>query len=91
MTDGILSAIADWTGETPSSCPWRAYFDPFVNRVADAFGAFEDGNLAVALPDPSHRLVQGVMFYRRVTNRIVSEQLDHDRKERERARAQGGG
>lgn len=89
MTNGILSACADWTGDRPVACPWRALADPFVLRVQRAYRFFEDGNLAVMLPNPPHRIVEGVSHFHGALNRISAAQWEQDRKERERQRPQG--
>ncbi len=82
MTDGILSTVKEWTGDMPAACPWRPFFDPFVTRVLTAHRAFESGNLAWTHPDPSHRLVEGVLHYDAVLNRCQSTRMTQEAKER---------
>ena len=82
MTAGIRSTIRTMTGDEAMSCPWRAFQDPFVHRVLD--GVSLGGELAFALPDPSHRLVEGIKYYRRVDNRVAGRFMDLERAERER-------
>lgn len=84
MTDSILQTAADWTGARPLTCPWRAFYDPFVRRVQHAYRFFESGNLAVFLPNPSHRLMEGISHMHSVQNRISHHLHEQDRKERER-------
>lgn len=84
MTDGILSTVEQWTGDRPASCPWAAFFDPFVHRVLTAHRAFESGNLAWAQPNPSHRLVQGVLHYDGVLSRCHALRMKQEAEERAR-------
>ena len=84
MTNGVLSAIEDYTGHRPVSCPWRAFFDPFVQRVLKAYRFFESGQLAWSTPRASHRLVEGVGFYHGVDNAVWSKQLRQDDEQRKR-------
>ena len=53
----------DFTGDKPAACPWRAFFDPFVQRVIAAHAFFESGQLEFYLHNPSHRLVEGLGYY----------------------------
>lgn len=90
MTDGIFSTLEDYTGYRPVSCPWRAFFDPFVQRVVRAYDFFESGQLSWAVSKPSHRLVDGVAFYHRVDNTVWSKQLRQEREEQEQRRSARG-
>jgi hypothetical protein len=89
MTDGPLQAVEDWAGARPITCPWKAFFDPFVARALDAHWAFESGNLSVVMPAPSHRLVMGVLYLHKAMQRITSMQIAQDRKA-EKQRQAGG-
>lgn len=84
MTAGIRQTIQTVTGSPVDVCPWRAFRDPFVARVLAAFRFFESGQLSFALPDPSHRLVEGLAFYSQVDNRVHGHLMDKDREERKR-------
>lgn len=84
MTAGIRQTIATVTGTPVDVCPWRAFTDPFVARVLHAFRFFESGQLSFALPEPSHRLVEGLAFYAQVDNRVHGYMLDKEREERKR-------
>lgn len=79
-------------GYSVPSCPWRAFRDPLVSEVIGALGFFESGNLSVALPNPSHRLIEGIAFWNQVYNRIHAKQMDLEREVRDQdakvARAQ---
>jgi hypothetical protein len=75
-TDGIRKTVEEWTGEYIETCPWRAFFDPFVGRVLDAHAWVESGNLGVAAPDPSYRLVEGLKSYRMFLNAIQQKQWE---------------
>lgn len=83
MVTPVLSVIEEWTGERVTTCPWLAFFDPFVARALDALPAFEKGSLATVLPNPSHRLVSGILFLHRKLNAIECEQI---RRDNEKAR-----
>lgn len=87
MTDGVLNVIEDFTGYKPTGCPWRAFFDPLVERVVRAYAFFESGQLAWSEPHPSHRLVDGMSFYHRIDGMIHGKQL---RQEQEQWRAARG-
>ena len=87
MTDGVLNAIEDWTGFRPASCPWFAFHDEFVQRCIQVEQAYEHGGLQWVAPNPSHKLVQGVTFYHRVSKRVEFKQWEEDRKNEERNRA----
>ena len=95
MTDGIMDTVEGWTGTRAIECPWRAFFDPFVNRVRAAYEFFVEGQLEVAFPDPSARLVDGVMHYHRAVNGCERKRMEAEREEmrgqQEAARAQQGG
>lgn len=86
MTDPVRKAVESYTGTPLYRCPWRAFYDPLVLRVMQAMPFFESGQLGFALPDPSHRLVQGIAFYQSASNRMTAQQMDLERDERERAR-----
>lgn len=84
MTAGIRQTMETMTGTPVDTCPWRAFADPFVARVLNAYRFFESGQLSFALPDPSHRLVEGLAFYHAVDNRVHGQMLDKERTERKR-------
>lgn len=84
MTDGILATVEQWTGERPVSCPWRAFFDPFVRRVLSAYRFFESGQLGWAVPHPSARLVAGVDHYHGAITACQSRRIEQDAEERRR-------
>jgi len=81
-TNGIRETVREWTGETIDTCPWRAFFDPFVARVLDAYAWKEDGNLAFAIPSPSYRLVQGIQAYSRFLSACQAKQWELERENR---------
>jgi hypothetical protein len=82
-TQTIREGVFAWTGEPQSSCPWRALSDPFVSRVLDAYQWEESGQISLAYPRASHRLIEGVGFYKRMVGLCQSKQMEI---ERERAR-----
>lgn len=63
MADNVHSVIEAWTGMRPISCPWAAFRDAFVMRVFQASAA--DVSEAWSQPDPSNRLVEGVLHFKR--------------------------
>lgn len=79
MTDGILSTAAEWTGLRPRTCPWRAFYKPFTQRVLHAYRFFESGQLAWVEPDPSYKLVTGVAHYHTAMGRARIAQMEVDR------------
>lgn len=84
MTAPILTCIKDWTGHSPPACPWRAFYDPFVQRTLSAHGFFESGQIALFEPDASHRLIEGVAFLERTSAAIYSQQMKLEREEMKR-------
>jgi hypothetical protein len=86
MVKPILDVVESWTGVKITGCPWRAFFDPFVARVIQLSGAYEHGHLAWAAPNASHRLVEGVEYYHRVSASIMSEQSRLEAEARAKAR-----
>lgn len=80
MTDGIRDTVKRYTGHEPRACPWAALRDPFVYRVISSVGPAEDGNLSTYLPSPSHRLLDGIGFYRRIDASIHAQQLKAERE-----------
>lgn len=84
MTDGVRATIKKWTGYEPLSCPWRAFFDPFVARVIRAHHFFEKGELQWAMPRPSYRLVEGVSFYGRSLDSCAHHRMEQEREARAR-------
>jgi hypothetical protein len=87
MTHGIRKTMEEMTGHDVGTCPWRAFSDPFVQRVQTAMRFHESGQLAFVEPEPSHKLVEGIAMYNAIDNRVYSKQLDMKRKEQERSRA----
>lgn len=76
-------------------CPWSAHRDPLVARVVSLLQFFETGQLALAAPGISNRVMEGIAFYKRVDNRVHCMQLDMERETRKREAAsraaEGGG
>lgn len=78
--------MKDLTGGAElSQCPWLALSDPFVARVRAAMPFFESGQLGFGVPNPSHRLVDGISHFYTVSNRVYARQMEIDRAERQRA------
>ncbi len=85
-TRGVRLAVYEWTGEASASCAWRAFRDPFVARVLDAYRWFESGQVATFAPRASHRLVEGIGFYHRALNICQGKHMDLDREEAKKSR-----
>jgi len=85
MVDAARSQIRDFAGHETVSCPWRAFTSWLVRDVLQGMRYFESGNLHLAFPQPSHRLVEGIGFWSATMNRIQSKQLELDKKNRENA------
>jgi hypothetical protein len=85
MTDGIRKTIKHMTGTEVDSCPWRAFFDPFVQRVQEAAPFYDKGQLAMWAPNASHRLMEGLAFFERVGNTVRARMMELELAERKRA------
>ena len=81
MTDGILNTIGDWTGTAAITCPWRAFFDPFVRRVLDAYRLFVEHQIHWAHPNPSAKLVAGVVHYDAAVKGCEAKRMELQRDE----------
>lgn len=90
MTDGILSTVEEWTGSRPLSCPWRAFYDPLVTAVTEAWSFFDKGALGLYAPDPSHRLMMGLRCFAQAADEIRAEQSRMDAEAARRRRGQSG-
>lgn len=66
------------TGDTYTGCPWRAFTDPYVREVLDAYAFFETGQLSFYLPDPAHCIVEGLRHYHMVGARIRAKREKDD-------------
>jgi len=65
------------TGVEPSTCPWRALYDPLVIEVIQAYRWFESGQLALFIgEDPPAVLVEAIGIYHSAVRAVVS----HDRQ-----------
>lgn len=89
MTEGIYSTIESWTGARPISCPWQAFFDPFVQRVLRAYPWFKERQLATYLPWPTHREIAGIAHYDQAATAVASKRMKLEREESDRKRAAG--
>lgn len=81
-TQGVFDVVEAWTGVAPISCPWRAFYDELVRRVLNVYEAWDKGQLSIVEPSPSHRLLQGVMFYARMVNVCRGKQMEIEREQR---------
>lgn len=81
MVEAQRSVLEVMTGIEPVSCPWRAFSHPLVREVLKAVQFAENGNLAFALPNPSHRLVEALAVWNQVGNRIQAKTMERDREE----------
>lgn len=84
MTEPIRKTMESMTGYDVATCPWRAFRDPFVQRVMSAMRFFESGQLAFGVSNPSYKLVQGVGFYRTVDGRMQGKQMELERDKHRR-------
>lgn len=73
-----MAGVETWTGDRPLSCPWRAFYDPFVKRVLRAHWWAEQGQLTVREPDPSYRLLEGVEHYARALAAVEYHQIKEE-------------
>lgn len=80
--------MKDMTGYSVDTCPWRAFQDPFVQRVITAVRwvtGEERGDLRDIVSAPSHKLIQGISFYRAADARMRGKQMEMDREKSRRA------
>jgi len=84
----VLATIEEWTTTPQTSCPWRAFDSDLVRDVIESFGWFESGQIETYRPDASHRLIEGLGFYKRVTERVRGKVREQEAAERERQRKQ---
>lgn len=84
MTEAIRATIKDMTGVEPVSCPWRAFSMPLVAEVMHAIQFFESGNLSVALPNPSHKLVEALGLWNQMYHRVQNKQMQLANEQRQR-------
>lgn len=79
---GYLTTIERVTGHAPTTCPWRAFYDPLVREVLDISWA-DDGNLAAVIGmDPPYQLVQALGVYKRAVTMTRAEEERIQRDER---------
>lgn len=74
--------MVEMTGVESFGCPWRSANAPIVREVLSAMRFEENGNLASYLPAPSQRLLEGIGFWKQVSNRVHSKQMELDREQR---------
>ncbi len=82
LTDAYLEAVEDYTGTRALTCPWRAFDEPFVKRVLDAYEFYREGQLLAAVPRPSHKLMRGIAIYHRRLQAALSRvsELERDKQ-----------
>ena len=84
MTIGIQNTVEAWTGARPLTCPWRVFFEPFVQRVIRAFRAFDKGQTSLAEPNPSARVAAGVLHYAAALESCEMKRMELDAEARKR-------
>lgn len=84
MTDGILSTVEAWTGTRPLTCPWQAFYDPFVQRVLKAYRFYREGQIGWAIPNPSARMVAAIGFYDTAAKSCEAKRMEREAEERRR-------
>lgn len=82
MTNGVLAAVKDATGDTLTTCPWSVFSDPLIGRVLNAMPSWRAGNFAVTHPQPSQRFTDAVMHYDSADNRVACHFMALDNKQR---------
>lgn len=80
MVKPTLDAFEDWTGDRPDGCPFAVFSDEYVARVIALWPAWKERQLAIVCPRPSHREIEGVMHYDRVSAAVEVRQLEEGRK-----------
>jgi hypothetical protein len=76
----VLRTIEEWTGYRPPTCPWRSFWDPLVARVMRCVNAYRKSQLQVVEPDPSHRLLEGVVFFEQQSAIVQGRMREQTRK-----------
>lgn len=80
---GALAAIRTVCGGEPPECPWRAWSDPEVAQVIDAWSAWDKGQLAAVVgDDPPHWLVEGVLAFGRALDAARADVSEVERRAR---------
>lgn len=83
-----LGAIESVVGVRPSTCPWRAFYDPLVVEVLDVCTLAEKSLGASYLgADPPAVLVDAVALYLRCRDAALAHNLEQQRKKSEAERA----
>lgn len=83
-----MGAIERITGHKPSTCPWRAFYDPLVREVLEVFWSIEGGNLGGVIgEDPPGILVDAIGVFKRALDATQAEDDRLRREERETKRA----
>lgn len=76
--------IEQLTGHRPDSCPWRAFYDPFVAKVVHVAVLAEKGLGASELgDDPPAIILDALPLYFRAYNATKAHDMDLERKQRE--------
>lgn len=84
MANAVLSTVREYTGTEVTGCPWRAFSDPFVGEVIDAWRWFDKGQLELGCPDADYRLVEGVCFFDGAKNSVANKAMQREIEERKR-------
>lgn len=72
----FLSGIERVTGKRPMGCPWKAYEDPFVAAVLDAYPHWKERQLALVWGnDPPLALMRGLRAYESALNAIRASDI----------------
>ena len=77
MVESVHSVCEQWTGQRPTGCPWAAFRDPFTVSVLRAVASEE---LAWSQPDPSHRMVEAVTFYKQRRGTVEAKRREQERE-----------
>jgi hypothetical protein len=83
-----LKIIEKTTGHRPTTCPWRAFYEPIVKEVLPLSSFERNGNLAAAWgDDPPSILIEAFAVYdaakertRAEDEKIAQQKLDRERK-----------
>lgn len=81
--------MEEMTGYNVGTCPWRAFQDPFVQRVISVvkWTAGEDGGALKDLySDPSSKLIHGYALYRSIEARMRGKQMELEREKSRRGK-----
>jgi hypothetical protein len=85
ITEPYFKSVENWTGDRPLSCPWRAFYDPFVKDILTLYPFYLSGQLSLVIgQDPPLYLLQGLAYYHTKIETIRGKQMEAEREKSKR-------